>query len=136
MKNYLMGFLVICFTSMTFAHVKGHGPKVEGKGLLGGKLSAVVSAKEADLGVKAEHIYTAETLFVNDSASVYLFSKDRKELKQVPSEKAKVIALSEGKKPDIFEVQRTSDAYTFKTPQKLSEYSTIEDRQNKSRLES
>ena len=51
---------LLFLVALAFAHESGHGPAIPGKGAHGGKLSAVISAKEAELGARAKAVAVAE----------------------------------------------------------------------------
>ncbi len=96
MKRAILGLVVASLPA--WAHVSGHGPLVEGKGPGGGALSAVISAKDAELGRDAKAIYYAETKLEAKRLEWKLLSAERKAF-QAPKgvvTSAKLILFFEG----------------------------------------
>ncbi len=123
----ILGFALIALTSLTWAHSSGHGPDVKGTGPNGGKLTSVVSAKEADKGKDAKQIYLAEVKAdLETEAIVRILNTNKIVITEALSPKAKVIALGDSAAPEIFEVDLKDGAYNVKFPKPSSSYTGVE----------
>lgn len=123
----LFGFVLMNSISLIWAHSSGHGPNVKGTGPNGGKLSSVVSAKEADKGKEAKQIYLAEVKSsLGTEATVSILDTNRTNITYDLSPKAKVIALNGKDAPEIFEADLKEGAYNVKFPKPSKSYSGVE----------
>lgn len=127
-NRILFGLVLTSSLSVAWAHSSGHGPDVKEAGPNGGKLSSVVSAKEADKGKEAKQMYLAEVQSVLEmETTVRVLSKNKIQISEGLSPKAKVIALNGEAKPDIFEADlKDSSAYRVKFPKPSKSYTGVE----------
>jgi hypothetical protein len=80
MKKIILA-LAIGFTSLSYAHDEGHGPKLADTGKYGGLVSAVVLKSDAKKGASAALVHKAELVRSADGmASVYLYDAEMKPL--------------------------------------------------------
>jgi len=128
MKNrILFGFILTSSVSLAWAHSSGHGPDVKEAGPNGGKLTSVVSAKEADKGKEAKQIYLAEVKSnLETETTVSILGKNKIQISEGLSPKAKVIALNGEAKPDIFEADLTEGVYKLKFTKPSRSYTGAE----------
>lgn len=88
--------------SAASAHDSGHGAAIAGKGPHGGSLTAVIAAKDADLGAKAAAIALAEWKRSGGKLELHLLDLKKKPSKAALSGEVKWILLKgEGVKPEI-----------------------------------
>lgn len=73
--------LSVLLGAFALAHDEGHGPKLTDVGKYGGVVSPVIDAKETNLGAKANLVYKAELVRMEDTGvKLYLYDKEMKPL--------------------------------------------------------
>lgn len=120
-KFILIGCCLI-FSSISWAHDEGHGPKLADTGNYGGLVTAVVDNKGAGLGAKAPLIYKAELSRSEDrTVRVYLYDKSMKTLGLEAFDKsaqAVLIANKKGKEVTLpFELKLEGKVFIGKAPE-------------------
>lgn len=88
---------------LALSHDAGHGPRIEGVGKNGGKLTAVISAAEAELGEKAAVRAVAEWTRKGDELKIQLWDAKKTAAIALPaSSEIKWIVLGDkGTKPQV-----------------------------------
>lgn len=71
-------------SQLAHAHSSGHGPAISGLGKHGGKLAAIISAGESELGAKAKAVGVAEWVQEKGKLTVYLWSEKRDRAIKIP----------------------------------------------------
>lgn len=115
------GVLAAALSLPAAAHDEGHGPKLTDAGKMGGVLTAVVLAKDAKLGTKAELVYKAELTRAEDgTVRVYLYDKDMKPMSgaALPKKAKAVLQSKKGKKwtSVAFPLKATAAGFEGKAP--------------------
>jgi hypothetical protein len=108
--------LGLTFTSVAFGHASGHGPEINGKGPNGGALTAVIAAKDADLGAKAAPVAIAEWVKSGETIELQFLTAEGRKPMPVPAATVKWIVLG-AEKPVVISTEIKAEqpklAYTF-----------------------
>jgi hypothetical protein len=107
-----------------FAHDEGHGPKLKDVGRRGGRVTAVVLAKDASKGTAAEMFYKSEIVRTkNGVVKIYFYDKNMNPLKPetfAKTAKATLISRKRGKfETKDFDLTFVTDHYEGTTPKPI-----------------
>ncbi len=120
--------LALFFVSMGQAHESGHGVTITGKGPNGGKLTALVSAAEADLGDKAQTQAVLEWSRNKDTLVLHFWDKEQKKLELPAGQDMKWILLGKNlPKAEVIVDKTTSGEISRKfSPDLLAKVEKVE----------
>jgi hypothetical protein len=113
--------LLLGISLSAFAHDEGHGPKLKDVGRRGGRVTAVVLAKDAGLGAKAPLVHKGEIVRSKDGTiKVFFYDQNMGPLKLdgfAKTAKAILISGKEGKETEkSFELTLHDDHLMGKAP--------------------
>jgi hypothetical protein len=98
--------LLLLLPALAFGHGGGHGPKVEGTGPSGGKLTSVILAADAELGERAASRAVAEWVLKGETLRVTLWNSERTQKIQPSGSEVKWILLGKKlPKPEVVKGQ-------------------------------
>lgn len=113
--------LLLCLSLSIFAHDEGHGPKLKDVGRRGGRVTAVVLAKDFGMGAKAPLIHKSEIIRSKDgTVKVFFYDQNMGPLKLdsfAKTAKATLISGKAGKETEKnFDLTFNTDHFVGKAP--------------------
>ena len=119
-----MKFITVILLSLSFlnalAHDEGHGPALKDESLHGGKISAIINAKEVSIGRKAKMLYKGELLHESRGrdVKVYIYDQNMKPIKLSQFDKQiKAVQIERGKEKNFsLKLDKSGNFYQGKRP--------------------
>src|SRR5688500_6762460 len=107
-----LGIFAALWAMLSLAHEAGHGPELKGTGPLGGGLSSVISAQDAEKGRQAPQRFAAETLLEGKRLRVQILQDASTALSRAADKEAKLILFfDKTEKPSVLGVKVEKGLY-------------------------